>query len=760
MIVKRISIENYGIIGKKLELGFPKSGRIGVFGPNESGKSTLFESVMFALYGPKGGRGAGESKEDLITWGKEKAKVSLTFEVGDKQYLVERTITRSGRRESAYFGRLLDEATRTCDESTIIKNGTEATEKIVNITKMDRKSFTKLVFIMQKDLDALKGISKGDRETLLNNVIGIEDFTLATKSVKEDLKKGESDLELLNLEFRNVSSRKDEYENKILERTQLDNELSQKKQEQEDRQSQLNSIQAERVNLDWLFDRNNCEERLKNTQSSLDQIQSSLRKIDDLQKRQNSLSQSIEKYYPIIERLNTTKKSFETLESKLSEAKASESKISSKLQSESQARHIAPQDVLLASKNIPLEKSRSIRTATIFLALAVLSLGLLAIISFAALIIAAVFVILSARAFRSYSKLDKLYTSTAEIKSLVDQASAATETRSSIEQEYSNLKKTQGFESSDVVSATLNSVSQELLEETGEASIEAASAVSRNLVDQISNLNSETTEDRRIGLEQTKNELEQKLEQLKLSKPENLDETVEYDEARHKWLKSEESRLNNELVILTGKVGTLGGSIQGLDKEIQERKQDAERYPTLERQLEETSRECEILRIVLREFDRTAQNLRSNVIPHAKLLLFEILPKLTEGRYADVEINDDLTFRVMSSSTGSYHNREIFSGGTQDQFLIALRLAFTRSVLSKRSGVERYALFMDESTASSDESRKQGIFGLLEYLNTMFPQIFVIAHEDISDSVNHYIVLKRDESGYTTIDRKSGEIQI
>ena len=78
--------------------------------------------------------------------------------------------------------------------------------------------------------------------------------------------------------------------------------------------------------------------------------------------------------------------------------------------------------------------------------------------------------------------------------------------------------------------------------------------------------------------------------------------------------------------------------------------------------------------------------MRNKVLPHARFIINQILPTLTSDRYSDFEISEDLKFKVHSNEAGGFKEREIFSGGTQDQFLIALRLAFTQSILDKSNG--------------------------------------------------------------------------
>jgi exonuclease SbcC len=158
---------------------------------------------------------------------------------------------------------------------------------------------------------------------------------------------------------------------------------------------------------------------------------------------------------------------------------------------------------------------------------------------------------------------------------------------------------------------------------------------------------------------------------------------------------------------------------------------------------------------VIQEIKETSKELRNKVLPLAGFIINRILPTITDGRYSDLEITEDLKFKVHSMEAGKYKEREVFSGGTQDQFLIALRLAFTESILDSRVKADYYSLLMDECISSSDEVRKQGIFEVLELMKKTFRQLFIIAHEDISNLVDHHLILTRNARGYTQIRSKS-----
>lgn len=98
MIITDISAENV-LKYARLELkDLPESGIIAIEGPNESGKSTVGETVCFALFGRTFSLET-EELDKLIRWGESRCSVSLRFRPGDgEHYEIARFLDREGNQ--------------------------------------------------------------------------------------------------------------------------------------------------------------------------------------------------------------------------------------------------------------------------------------------------------------------------------------------------------------------------------------------------------------------------------------------------------------------------------------------------------------------------------------------------------------------------------------------------------------------------------------------------------------------------------------
>jgi exonuclease SbcC len=127
--------------------------------------------------------------------------------------------------------------------------------------------------------------------------------------------------------------------------------------------------------------------------------------------------------------------------------------------------------------------------------------------------------------------------------------------------------------------------------------------------------------------------------------------------------------------------------------------------------------------------EKTAESRRVRFRPGVETYMGEILPSLTSGRYKAVMLDEDFGVQVFDPEAGEYRPKDVFSGGTEDQFLLAMRLAFALALMPEVKGMTPQFLWLDEPLGSSDEVRRSGI---VEYLNVnlsrLFSQIFIVSH--------------------------------
>jgi len=131
------------------------------------------------------------------------------------------------------------------------------------------------------------------------------------------------------------------------------------------------------------------------------------------------------------------------------------------------------------------------------------------------------------------------------------------------------------------------------------------------------------------------------------------------------------------------------------------------------------------------------------VLPSTLDHLRRLLPQLTQDRYHDAELTEDYKLRLWDERAGehgAWKEKNIFSGGTKDQFSLALRLAFALATLPEERGAAPGFIFLDEPLGSFDEERAGSLLALLTTgeVAQSFEQIFLISHVRVSPHLFNY----------------------
>jgi exonuclease SbcC len=180
MRLLELSLRNYRVF-EEVDLELPAQ-VIGIFGLNGGGKSSLLESVLFALYGR-----ARTPKDQIRTHGiLTDCAVRVAFEHGGRQYAVVRTIKGKNHQTDAelYAGDL-----------QLAAGVTEVDAEVQRLLKMDQQIFRASVFAEQKQLDAFSDVTKGRRKEMVLRLLGIRPVDDARAAARKEARgtKGDAD---------------------------------------------------------------------------------------------------------------------------------------------------------------------------------------------------------------------------------------------------------------------------------------------------------------------------------------------------------------------------------------------------------------------------------------------------------------------------------------------------------------------------------------------------------------------------------------
>jgi exonuclease SbcC len=147
MIITSIKAENV-LKYRQLSLPeLPEKGVIAISGKNESGKSTIGETVCFALFGRTFSLSENEL-DKVVHWGSGGCSVSMTFRVGNNDhYRIERFLDKEGTH-SAKFSRL-------GEEDLPIARGVEGVaDALFMVLGYDYDEFVDSFYLAQREIKA------------------------------------------------------------------------------------------------------------------------------------------------------------------------------------------------------------------------------------------------------------------------------------------------------------------------------------------------------------------------------------------------------------------------------------------------------------------------------------------------------------------------------------------------------------------------------------------------------------------------------
>ena len=154
-------------------------GTTGIIGPNEAGKSSVLESIAWALYGAPALRGTATS---VARRPDGKPQVVLTFEVGQETYTVERT-ARAAMLAAGYGG-----------QSPMASGKSAVTEEVTRLVGMTWEEFRASHLALQGDMRRMIALRPAERAAFIRRLLGVEMLDTATQSLRKEHRSATSKL--------------------------------------------------------------------------------------------------------------------------------------------------------------------------------------------------------------------------------------------------------------------------------------------------------------------------------------------------------------------------------------------------------------------------------------------------------------------------------------------------------------------------------------------------------------------------------------
>lgn len=154
-------------------IGFPPEGILGILGTNESGKSTILEAIIWALFGAKATRGTKEAMRWFRAVARQVAAVTLVFEIGGIVYKLIRS------ENSAELHILVP-------KPQLVAKGTAAVnEHIPKLLGMTLAEFISSFMVKQKDVEKLQLMQPVDRVAFIRSIMGMGKIDTALAAVRK-----------------------------------------------------------------------------------------------------------------------------------------------------------------------------------------------------------------------------------------------------------------------------------------------------------------------------------------------------------------------------------------------------------------------------------------------------------------------------------------------------------------------------------------------------------------------------------------------
>jgi DNA repair protein SbcC/Rad50 len=776
MILTNLKLENF----KKytnFEIAF-ESGLIGIIGKNGAGKSTIFEAILFALYGELKSKGDKEVVRNSNASSKDAVIVELDFEFDTIEYKVIRE----------FRGKTLTANAKLYKNTELITTGAkEVTTSIVNLTKMSKDAFVHTLFASQKELTSLSNSKPEERKKMIRKLLGLEKIDFVEKELIEKSRELKREIGafaevLLSAEDigikkeyiveytkqsqeiqKDISTRTTLLDNTKIEEQTIKQELELYTKTKEQKQNLharcellKNSIKSHQINQDKLSNElnnlNSKQTELRGLQSVKEEYISLHESIKEQEKlkefhirkeglilEQNELRDQYKKAKETISLLE-----FETKEHKelVEKEKALELKLESIKQTliQIQTKEKALLQEIAGEQKLISDISKKIENIT--------NLGRESNCPTCTRPLLDEYdnVILSLEHIVKTTQKEKIDKATINLEEIQKNKEQIEESQKAYIKEHFELSKAINLIESKNRDLTIQKEHFEKVTQKGVKNKAELAKLEIYIYDNtiheqllLKQKELKTKYEYVLSLEtmlkrvdSIKEELQTSIQNqdkynLELLQKDLEFQAINYDEVKHQEKIKQYDEVQAKKDSLTAVINELKvkiATIQGQIKTIQESLNNNEIQLSKVQTKKDDLNDYEKIKISLAEFKT---KLNSKVAPRISDIASNMYAQITKGKYQHIEVSNEFDFFIYDE--GKKYPIERFSGGEIDLANLVLRIAISKTLseLSGASSVEFLAF--DEVFGSQDENRRMEILEAFHTIKEQYRQIFLISHE-------------------------------
>ena len=776
MILSKLRLENFKkYTSKTIEFG---EGLTGIIGKNGSGKSTIFEAILFALYGEAKNRGNKELLRNANASEKDAVVVELEFEFETVLYKVVREFRGKAMSANAKFYK---------NGSLTTSGAKEVTSAIIKLTKMGKDAFMHTLFASQKELTSLSTLKPEERKKMIRRLLGLEKIDFVEKELIEKSRELKREIEAFKevlLGEDEIKQKQEQIKERVVAKEALSKEVLSKSEELEHIKTRQLGIKKE---LEILAKTKEQKQKLfselelaKNSKSSevMNQVKltAEIHELEDKEEKLKKLQSVKTEYMSLQEQLKEQEKlrEFHLKREGILKEQAQLTEQWKKSKADIQTLEKACEgyeESLFNAKNLEIN-------------LAILQESINAKHTIENEI--------KAEISSEQKQIDITNAKIAKLHELGSEGACPTCTRPLLE-EYDN-----------VINSLVGAVN-----ETHQKKITEYQKQLQNVVTQKAAFETEKKPKEKEFLELTNNIkiIESKLKDLKTAKEyfvhveqkgiKNKDELKEleaysYDEKMHEKIKNSLTEIEpqykqalsletelkrvvlvkSDLLHVNKKIDELKALIFSKEAEFKlviyddvKHKHQLEEHESILKTIESKTTLLNEIKVQIASIDgeiKTVQNslennetqlkkvqskkddlvdyekikvslaefktrLNSKVAPRISSIASDMYATITKGKYQHIEVSNDFDFFIYDE--GKKYPIERFSGGEIDLANLVLRIAISKT-LTELSGASSIGfLAFDEVFGSQDESRRMEILEAFHTIKEQYRQIFLISHE-------------------------------